>query len=260
MSSRELPHASDDVRLLERTWADPPGFFGWFTHVDHKSIATRYIVTAFGFFLAAGLLAALMRLQLSRPDSHLIGPDLYNQIFTTHGTTMMFLFAVPVMQGLGIYFVPLMVGSRSIAFHRLVAFSYWMFLFGGIFLYVSFLLNAGPDVGWFSYPPLSESLYTPSKRADVWAQLITFTEVASLAVAVSLITTAFKMRAPGMTLNRVPVFVWSQVVTSFMVLFAMPSVMLASTALILDRLVGTHFFDVEHRGDALLYQHLFWFF
>src|SRR4051795_9402311 len=135
-----------------------------------------------------------------------------------------------------------------------------MLLFGGIFLYVSFLLGAGPDVGWFSYPPLAESLYTPSKRADVWAQLITFTEVGSLAVAVSLITTALKLRAPGMTLNRVPIFVWAQVVTSFMVMFAMPAVMLASTELICDRLVGTHFFDVEHGGDALLWQHLFWFF
>jgi cytochrome c oxidase subunit I len=250
----------EDFHGLERTWRDPGGFVGWFSHVDHKSLGRRYIVTAFVFFLLAGLLAALMRLQLSRPDNSFLSPDLYNQIFTTHGTTMMFLFAVPVMQGLGIYFLPLMVGARAIAFPRLVAFSYWMFLFGGIFLYVSFFLNAGPDVGWFSYPPLAESLYTPSKRADVWAQLITFTEVASLAVAVSLITTAFKLRAPGMTLNRVPIFVWAQVVTSFMVLFAMPSVMLASTALILDRLVGTHFFDVEHRGDALLYQHLFWFF
>src|SRR6185295_14814636 len=148
----------------------------------------------------------------------------------------------------------------SIAFPRLVAFSYWMLLFGGIFLYASFLLNAGPDVGWFSYPPLAESLYSPSKRPDVWAQLITFTEVASLAVAVSIITTVLKLRTPGMTLNRLPIFVWAQVVTSFMVLFAMPAVMLASTELILDRLVGTHFFDVEHGGDALLWQHLFWFF
>ena len=260
MPRRELPHADDDLRMLEETWAEPSGFFGWLTHVDHKSIGRRYLVTAFGFFLLGGLLAALMRLQLARPDSTLIGPDLYNQIFTTHGTTMMFLFAVPVMQALGVYFVPLMVGARSIAFPRLIAFSYWMFLFGGIFLYVSFLLNAGPDVGWFSYPPLAEALYTPSKRADVWAQLITFTEVASLAVAVSLITTVFKLRAPGMTLNRIPIFVWAQVVTSFMVLFAMPAVMLASTALILDRLVNTHFFDVEHAGDALLWQHLFWFF
>src|SRR4029078_10055946 len=252
--------SDDDLQRLERTWRDPVGLLGWFSHVDHKSLGRRYLVTAFAFFLLAGILAALMRLQLSRPDNTVLGPDLYNQIFTTHGTTMMFLFAVPVMQGLGIYLVPLMVGARSIACPRLVAYSYWMFLFGGIFLYVSFLLNAAPDVGWFSYPPLAESLYTPSKRADVWAQLITFTEVGSLAVAVSLITTALKLRAPGMTLNRIPVFVWAQVVTSFMVLFAMPAVRLASAALILDRLVGTHFFDVEHGGDALLWQHLFWFF
>ena len=245
---------------LEQTWADPPGFTGWWSHVDHKSVGRRYLVTAFAFFLLGGLLAALMRLQLARPDNTLIGPDLYNQIFTTHGTTMMFLFAVPVMQGLGVYFVPLMVGARSIAFPRLVAFSYWMFLFGGIFLYVSFLLNAGPNAGWFSYTPLSELLYTSSKRADVWAQLITFTEAASLAVAVSIVTTVFKLRAPGMTLNRIPLFVWAQVVTSFMVIFAMPAVMLASTMLILDRLVNTHFFDVERGGDSLLWQHLFWFF
>jgi cytochrome c oxidase subunit I+III len=259
MTVRQHP-VDGDLRLLEETWADPRGPIGWLRHVDHKSMGRRYLVTAFGFFLVGGILAALMRLQLLRPDNTLMGPDLYNQIFSTHGTTMMFLFAVPVMQGLGIYFVPLMVGARSIAFPRLVAFSYWMLLFGGIFLYVSFLLNAGPDVGWFSYPPLAEALYTPSKRADVWAQLITFTEVASLAVAIALITTVLKLRAPGMTLNRIPIFVWAQVVTSFMVLFAMPAVMLASTELILDRLVGTHFFDVEHAGDALLWQHLFWFF
>jgi cytochrome c oxidase subunit 1 len=245
---------------LERTWADPAGVIGWFAAVDHKAIGRRSLVTAFVFFLLGGILAALMRLQLARPHGTLLTPDLYNQIFSTHGVTMMFLFAVPVMQALGIYFVPLMVGARTIAFPRLVAYSYWMFLFGGIFLYVSFLVNAAPDVGWFSYTPLSESLYTPTKRADVWAQLITFTEVASLAIAVAIITTAFKLRAPGMTLNRIPIFVWAQVVTSFMVVFAMPAVMLASTSLILDRLVNTHFFDVEHGGDALLWQHLFWFF
>jgi len=196
---RELPAAAaatDLDRLTERTWTEPPGF-GWFTHVDHKSVGKRYIVTAFAFFALGGLLAAAMRLQLARPDSQLITPDLYNEIFTMHGTTMMFLFAVPMMQALGVYFVPLMVGARSIAFPRLVAFSYWLYLFGGIFLFVSFALNAGPDVGWFAYPPLSEIAYTPTKRADVWAQLITFTEVSGLAVAVATITTAFKMRAPG---------------------------------------------------------------
>jgi cytochrome c oxidase subunit 1 len=258
--NRELPPAGDDRALVEQTWADPSGVVGWFSHVDHKSIGRRYLVTAFIWFACAGVLAVLMRIQLSRPENTFLGPDLYNEIFTTHGTAMMFLFAVPVMQGLGIYFVPLMVGARSIAFPRLIAWSYWMFVAGGLFLFGSLLLNAGPDVGWFSYPPLSELLYTPTKRADVWAQLITFTEVASLSVAVSLITTTFKMRAPGMSLNRIPLFVWAQLVTSFMVVFAMPAVMVASTSLILDRLVNTHFFDVEQGGDALLWQHLFWFF
>ncbi len=260
-ADRELPPLlEEDASDLERTWGDKPGLIGWVMSVDHKSIGRRYIVTAFVFFLMAGLLAAAMRLQLSRPENRLIGPDLYNQIFTTHGSAMMFLFAVPILQALGVYFVPLMVGARAIAFPRLVAFSYWLFLAGGIFLYTSFALNVGPDVGWFAYPPLSEQLYNPMRRADVWAQMITFTEVASLAVAVSLITTAFKLRAPGMSLNRIPIFVWAQIVTSFMVVFAMPAVMMASTSLILDRLVGTHFFDVEKSGDALLWQHLFWFF
>jgi cytochrome c oxidase subunit 1 len=249
-----------DEALVERTWTDPPGFLGWFTHVDHKSIGTRYIVTAFLFFLCGGVLAALMRLQLSRPGNTVIGPDLYNQIFTTHGTTMMFLFAVPMVQALGVYFVPLMVGARAIAFPRLVAFSYWLYLAGGIFLFSYFLMNIGPDVGWFSYPPLAESAYAPTRRADVWAQLITFTEVSGLCVAVSIVTTAFKLRAPGMSLDRIPIFVWSQIVISFMVIFAMPAVMMASTALILDRLVNTHFFDTTRGGDALLWQHLFWFF
>ena len=259
-SDRELPPLLEDAARLERTWAEQPGLVGWLTSVDHKSIGIRYLVTAFVMFLAGGVLAALMRLQLSRPENPLIGPDLYNQIFATHGTTMMFLFAVPVMQGLGIYLVPLMVGARNIAFPRLVAFSYWIYLAGCVFLYASFLMNTGPDLGWFEYPPLSEQIYTATRRPDVWAQLITFTEVGSLSVAVAIITTAFKMRAPGMSLDRVPIFVWAEVVTSFMVIFAMPAVMLASTALILDRLVSTHFFDVDRGGDALLFQHLFWFF
>ena len=257
---RELPPVLEDPSELERTWADQPGIVGWITSVDHKSIGKRYIVTAFIWFLLAGLLAAAMRLQLSRPDNSVLGPDLYNQIFTMHGTVMMFLFAVPMVQGLGVYLVPLMVGARSIAFPRLVAFSYWMFLFGGFFIFTAFALNTGPDVGWFAYTPLSELPFTPTRRADVWAQLITFTEVASLAVAVAVIVTTFKMRAPGMSLNRIPIFVWGQVVISFMIVFAMPAVMLASTALICDRLVNTHFYDVDHGGDSLLWQHLFWFF
>jgi cytochrome c oxidase subunit I len=251
---------ADEHRRLGTTWADPPGFFGWFSHVDHKSIGRRFIVTAFVWFALGGILAALMRLQLSRPENHLLSPDLYNQIFTMHGTTMMFLFAVPVMLALGVYFVPLMVGARAIAFPRLVAFGYWMFLFGGMFLYGMFLLNIGPDNGWFSYPPLAGPEFGPGKRADVWAQLITFTETSGLVVAVAIITTVFKLRAPGMSLNRIPVFVWAELVISFMVVFSLPAVVIASTGLILDRLVGTHFFNQAEGGDPILFQHLFWFF
>ncbi len=201
-----------------------------------------------------------MRLQLARPESQLVGPDLYNQIFTMHGTTMMFLFGVPVAEAFAVYLVPLMVGTRNIAFPRLNAFSYWMYLFGGIFLWSAFALNIGPDVGWFAYVPLAGPQYGIGKRPDVWAQMITFTEVSGMAVAVEIIVTAFKQRAPGMTLDRIPLFVWAMIVTSFCIVFAMPAVMLSSTSLILDRLVGTHFYNAAEGGDALLYQHLFWFF
>src|SRR5438105_5772196 len=220
----------------------------------------RYIVTAFCFFTFAGILAGLMRLQLAVPNNHFIGPDLYNQIFTVHGTMMMFLFAVPVMEALGIYLVPLMVGTRNIAFPRLNAFSYYVYLFGGVMMVVTMLLNTAPDVGWFSYVPLAGPDYAPGKRADFWAQLITFTEVAALAIAVELVTTIFKLRAPGMSLNRIPLLVWSMVVMSFMVIFAMPAVVTGSSFLLLDRLVGTQFFNPAEGGDALLFQHLFWFF
>jgi cytochrome c oxidase subunit I+III len=247
-------------RDLERIWATGRGVIGWLSEVDHKAIGRRFIVTAFGFFALGGILAGLMRIQLAKPDNTFLNPDLYNQIFTTHGTTMMFLFAVPVMLAMGIYLVPLMIGARAIALPRLVAFGYWMFLFGGIFLYVMFLGNVGPDNGWFSYPPLAGPEFGYGKRADVWAQLITFTEVSALVVATSLICTIFKMRTPGMSLNRMPLFVWAMLVVAGMIVFAMPAIMLSSTCLILDRLLGTHFFNQAEGGDPLLWQHLFWFF
>jgi cytochrome c oxidase subunit 1 len=247
-------------QLLDRIWQVPPGLWGWFTQADHRSIGKRFIITAFIFFLLGGVLALVMRLQLAQPDSPFLGPDLYNQLFTMHGTTMMFLFAVPVMEAMGVYVVPLMIGTRNIAFPRLNAFGYWIYLAGGVMLYVAFVLNIGPDAGWFSYVPLAGPEFSPGKRADFWAQLITFTELSGLVLAVQLIATIFKLRAPGMSLHRMPLFVWSMLVMSFMVLFAMPSVMLASTSLIMDRLVGTHFFNPAEGGDVLLWQHLFWFF
>ncbi|HYD55940.1 MAG TPA: cytochrome c oxidase subunit I [Burkholderiales bacterium] len=246
--------------VLEKTWSDPPGFLGWFAAVNHKTIAKRYIVTAFGFFVAAGLLAALMRLQLARADNDLVSNDLYNQLFTVHGTAMMFLFAVPVMEAMGVYLVPLMVGARSIAFPRMNAFSYYVYLFGGLMLFGGMLLGIGADTGWFSYPPLAGPEHSPGKRVDFWAQMITFTELAGLLVAIEIIATVFKLRAPGMTLGRMPLFVWAMLVTSFMILFAMPAVMLASSMLVMDRLVGTHFFNPAEGGDPVLWQHLFWYF
>jgi cytochrome c oxidase subunit 1 len=224
------PAAADDPRLapgaLERerrqlaeTWAEPPGLVGWLSSVDHKSIGRRFLVTAFVYFALGGILAALMRLQLSRPGNGVLSPDLYNQIFTMHGATMMFLFAVPVMLALGVYFVPLMVGARTIAFPRVVAFGYWMFLFGGVFLYTNFLLNIGPDNGWFNYVPLAGPEFGPGKRTDVWAQLITFTETSGLVVAVAIITTVFKLRAPGIALKRLPIFVWALLIVSFFIVF-----------------------------------------
>jgi cytochrome c oxidase subunit I+III len=249
------------VAQLEETWHHEPGILGWIKSVDHKSIALRYMITAFVFFLLAGVQALVMRVQLARPENTVLGPDMYNQFFTVHGTTMMFLFAVPVMQAVGLYFVPIMVGARNVAFPKLNAYGYWTYLFGGLFLYVEWwFLNSGPDVGWFSYVPLANSLFTPGKRADVWAQSITFTEIAALAAAVEIIVTVFKMRAPGMTLNRLPLFVWAMVVQSFMVIFAMPWVAVASQFLAWERLVTTHFFDQTQGGDPLLWQHLFWFF
>jgi cytochrome c oxidase subunit 1 len=227
---------------------------------DHKSVGKRYVATAFLFFLLGGIEAMVMRIQLARPENRLLDPDLYNQFFTMHGTTMMFLFGVPVQLAAATYLVPLMVGTRNISFPRLNAFGYWTYLLGGLLLYSGFILNTGPDAGWFSYVPLAGPQYSPGKRIDVWAQTVTFTEIAALVAAVELIVTIFKQRAPGMSLNRLPLYVWSILVTSFVVLFAMPSVALASLMLAFDRLVGTHFFNPAEGGDPLLWQHLFWFF
>ena len=256
---RELD-PGDPIPELQHAWGRPKGIVHWLKEVDHKAIGKRYIVTAFIFFLLAGVLALIMRLQLAVPDSDLVGADRYNQIFTTHGSTMMFLFAVPVMQGFGIYLIPMMVGTRNVAFPRLNAFGYWIYLVGCVLLWVGLLTNTGPDQGWFSYVPLAGPDYGPGKRVDVWSQMVTFTELSALSVAINMIVTIFKHRAPGMALHRMPLFVWAILISSFMVIFAMPAVMLASTMLASDRLVGTNFLNQAEGSDPLLWQHLFWWF
>jgi cytochrome c oxidase subunit 1 len=257
----ELTEEDQELRKkLIRVWGDGPGLWGWIRSTSHASIGKRYVVTAFIFFLLGGLEAGMMRLQLSRPENSFLGPDRYNQIFTMHGTTMMFLFAVPVMVAMGLYLVPLMVGAREVAFSRLNAYGYWVYLIGGLFIYTQFFLNTGPDTGWFAYVPLSGPEFSPGKRVDTWAQMITFTEIAALAGATEIVITAFKHRAPGMSLNRIPLFVWAMITTSFMIIFAMPAVATGSQFLAADRLIDTHFFNHAEGGDALLWQHLFWFF
>ena len=260
MTDAAIEQRERDRQTLLATWADRPGLMGWLTTVDHKRIGRRYITTAIVFFVLAGLMAMLMRIQLSQPDNHFLGPDRYNQLFSMHGSVMMFLFAVPVMEAVAVYMVPLMVGARNISFPRLNAFSYWIYLFGGIMIFVAFLGDVGPEAGWSGYVPLSGPDFSPGKRTDFWAQMITFTEVAALCIAVELVATILSMRAPGMTLRRIPLFVWAMLVTSLMVIFAMPSVMVGSTFLITDRLVGTQFYNAAEGGDPLLWQHLFWFF
>src|SRR3954471_10663633 len=249
-----------DHDVLARTWGRPRGILGWFSATDHKSIGLRFIFTALFFLALGGALALAMRTQLARPDNHLLSPQLYNQFFSTHGTSMMFLFAVPVMMGLGIYLVPLMIGTRNVVFPRLLAYAYWVYLFGGLFLYSGLLTGNGPPTGWFAYTPLSEQPFDPTKGSDIWAQTITYTEISMMAVAVTLIVTIFKQRAPGMSLNRVPLFVWSILVTSFMVVFAMTTIATASFFLAADRLIDTRFFNERYGGDPILWQHLFWLF
>ena len=249
------------IQTLKKVWAEPSGFFGWLSFTTHQAIGKRYIVTAFLFLLVGGVEALLMRIQLASADNAFLSPEKYNQIFTMHGTTMMFLFAVPMMEGMGVYLVPLMLGTRNVAFPRLNAFGYWMYVMGGIFLYTGALFNTMPDAGWFAYPPLSGPQFSVGKGVDMWAQMITFTEISAMCVGVELVVTIFRMRAPGMSLNRIPMYCWSMLIQSFMVMFAMPAVMIASTVLLLnDRTIGTHFVNPAEGGDPLLYQHIFWFF
>lgn len=245
---------------LYAVWADRPGLWGFLTTVDHKRIAARYIVTVGVLLFLSGMLALDMRLQLSQPDMPRMGPQTFNEAFALHGSTMLFLISVPVMEAMALWLVPLMLGTRNMAFPRLAAFSYWLYLGGVLMLWVPHAFGVTPDLGWFQYPPLSGPGYSPGHRTDIWAQMITFTEVAALAASVNVVVTILKMRPPGMTLARMPFFLWAMLVASLMTIFALPAVMLATSMLISDRLVATQFFAPAGGGDALLFQHMFWFF
>jgi cytochrome c oxidase subunit 1/cytochrome c oxidase subunit I+III len=258
MAVTEKPTHEGEEQLEER-WEDAPGIPGLLNTVDHKRIGVRYIYTAFGFFFFAGALALVMRAQLTQPNAGVLSPETYNEFFTVHGTTMIFLFNTPVLAGFGNYLVPLMIGSRDMAFPRLNAFSYWIFLFSGLFIYASFIVGAPPNGGWFAYTPLTDKAFSTGLNIDFWGLGVIFVGISTTVGAINFIVTIFKLRAPGMTLNRMPIFVWSMLVFSFMVIFAVPAVSTAAGLLEMDRLFGTHFFDPTAGGSVLLYQHLFWF-
>ncbi len=251
---------SNPIDILEETWQSPAGLMGFLTAVNHRTVGARYLVTGFIFFLLAGIAGILMRIQLAVPENTFLNPDLYNQLFTTHGTTMMFLFAVPIMEGIGIYLAPLMIGARDMAFPKLNAFGYFVYLIAGVTIWGSLFVGQAPDGGWFNYVPLAGPLYSPNIGIDFYATMITFLEVAALVAAIELIVTILTMRAPGMSINRMPIFVWSILIMAFMIVFAMPPLMVASVELALDRTVNTHFFNPAAGGDPLLWQHLFWIF
>jgi len=233
----------------------------WITTVDHKRIGILYAVTSLVFFAAGGLLALLMRAQLATPNEHFITRNSYNELFTIHGTVMIFLFIVPFWAGLANFLVPLMIGARDMAFPRLNALSYWCFLFGGVTLFLSFFAAGGASKsGWYAYPPLSEKFFSPGNGQDLWILSLHLVAISSLLGAINFICTIHNMRAPGMSWMRIPLFVWAIEIYSFLLVLVMPVIGVGLTLLLLDRQVGTHFFLPDQGGNALLYQHLFWFF
>src|SRR6059058_2068567 len=247
-----IAHEVSQPRRTKR-WVD------WVMTTDHKKIGIMYLVTTFVFFVLGGVEALMMRLQLSQANNTLLTPQTFNELFTIHGTTMIFLFVVPVMAGFGNYFVPLMIGARDMAFPRLNALSYWLLLFGGIVFYATLFFRP-PEAGWWSYPPLSSIQFSPSGGQDAWIFLIHITGISSLLGAINFYATIVNMRAPGMSWGRLPLFVWGILVYALLLIIALPAVAAAVTMLLTDRHYGTHFFDPTAHGAPVLWQHLFWFF
>ena len=243
--------------ILQRPTATR-GFWSWITTVDHKRIGLLYGVTSFAFFLLGGVEALLIRAQLARPEGRLLDAESYNQLFTMHGLTMVFLVVMPLSAAFFNYLIPLQIGARDVAFPRLNAFSYWIFLFGGLFLYSSFLLGGAPNGGWFGYAPLSSQ--STGFNMTFYAVGLQIVGLGSLVAAVNFIVTILNERAPGMSLMRMPVFTWMTLVVSFLLLFALPVIAVALFQLTADRVIGTHFFDAAFGGDPVLWQHMFWIF
>src|SRR6266850_3421588 len=239
----------------------------WVVTVDHKRLGIMYVVSALVFFVIAGLEASLMRLQLAWPGLHIVPPETFNRLFTMHGTSMVFLVGIPIVFGFGNYLVPLMIGARDLAFPRLNAFGFWIFLFAGLLLHWSFIGGEGlsgsgsaPAVGWFAYAPLTSRAFTLGNATDYWILAVFIAGVGTIGTAINIVATTLTMRGPGMTLGRMPIFVWTMLTASAMTLFILPPLSAAQIMLLLDRFLGAHFFDTQAGGSAVMWQHFFWFF
>jgi cytochrome c oxidase subunit I+III len=261
MAAVTTPEAQRRVDRLGRIWSERTGVLGWVTTTDHKRIGLLYFFTTLAFFAAGGTEALLMRTQLVAPNQGVLGPHAYNELMTMHGVTMIFLFVIPMTTGaFGNYLVPLMIGARDMAFPRMNALSYWLFLGSGLFMYTGLAIGSAPDAGWFNYVPLSSGTFSPGRGIDFYVLGLIFNSVSTTAAAVNFIVTIFKMRAPGMSLNRMPLFCYAFLAVSFALVFALPALTAALVFLELDRRLGFHFYDPSAGGDVLLWQHLFWIF
>jgi cytochrome c oxidase subunit 1 len=264
MAATTTPTTESPARARPQIIADAVrrpsgGWTSYMTTTDHKKIGILYLYTCLVFFVLGGVEALLMRIQLGAPENTFLTPETYNQLFTMHGTTMIFLVIVPVWAGFANYMVPLMIGARDVAFPRINAWSYWMFLFGGLALYASVFFNP-PEAGWTSYVPLSDKEFTPSNGQEAWIYMVHLTGLASILGAINFIATIHNMRAPGMGWGRMPLFVWTILIYAYLIILALTSLAATVTMLLLDRNFGTEFFDPNSGGSALLWQHLFWFF
>jgi cytochrome c oxidase subunit I+III len=253
------PDTSARIAQLQRVWANPPGV-GTLAAVNHTSIGLRFMVTGAVFFLIGGVLAMLVRTQLALPEQDILSPDIYNQVFTMHGTVMMFLFAIPILEGLALYMIPKLIGARDLVFPRISSLGYYCYLFGGIIILASLVLGIAPDSGWFMYTPLSSDVFSPGPGSDFWLLGITFVEISAMAAGIELTVSILRSRANGMSLNRMPLFCWYILVMALMIVFGFPPLILASVLLELERAAGMPFFAVAGGGDPVLWQHLFWLF
>src|SRR5688572_9637747 len=266
--SDEHAHVSPSVEAappgtaeaLERVWADPPGVIGRLKAVQNDAIGKRMLATAFFFFVLGGFDSIMIRMQLARPENNFLSAEQYNRFFSMHGSVTMYLVILPMLEGFAILILPFLLGSREMPFPRLGVFSYFTFLFGGLLFYSSTLVDLVPDTGWTAYTPLSGPVYSPTRAMDYWLLGLSVAEIGAIAAGVEIIISILKMRAPGMSISRMPLFAWAMLVTAFMILFAFTPLIVGSLLLELDRAAGTRIFDPTAGGSSLLWQHLFWIF